>query len=271
VIAVFEQGGSFVIGYLSDIWRLRYFWMALVRIDLQSRYRRSVIGVGWSLLHPIAMTVVLCVVFSTLFQENVPTYAPYLLTGLTYWGFLVAVVMQGCHCFFQGESYIRQQPAPLAIYSLRTTLGAGFHFLLGLMIAMVFVWYVNGFSNLLSLLSLIPSLVLLFVIGWSLATCMGVMNVMFQDSQHLVEVAMQVLFYATPIFYRADRLENAYIAKFVQFNPLAILLNLIRQPLLYGQIPSQHDVISGMICGLLAVVAASATLACFEKKMIFYL
>ena len=59
-------------GYFSAIWRLRYFWMALVRIDLRNRYRRSVIGIGWSLLHPIAMTVVLCVVFSRLFEPGHP-------------------------------------------------------------------------------------------------------------------------------------------------------------------------------------------------------
>jgi lipopolysaccharide transport system permease protein len=69
--------------YFSNIWRLRYFWLALVRIDLRKRYRRSMIGIGWSLLQPIAMTIVLCVVFSTLFKTPIPirTYAPYLLSG----------------------------------------------------------------------------------------------------------------------------------------------------------------------------------------------
>ena len=111
-----------VTGYFSEIWRLRHFWMALVRINLRSRYRRSVIGMGWSLLHPIAMTAVLCVFFGQLFHVQVREFAPFLLTGLTLWGFITAVAMQGCQSFFQSESYIRQHPAPLAIYPLRTTL-----------------------------------------------------------------------------------------------------------------------------------------------------
>jgi len=168
-------------GYLSAIWRLRHFWMALVRIDLRNRYRRSVIGIGWSLLQPIAMTIVLCVVFCQLLGMDLHTYAPLLLSGLTFWGFIMAVVMQGCQCFFQGESYIRQHPAPLAIYPLRTTLSAGFHFVLGFGIATVFVWCVQGFGNLPALLSLVPTFALLFVIGWSLAVCMGVATVMFHD------------------------------------------------------------------------------------------
>ena len=75
-------------------------------------------------------------------------------------------------------------------------MGAGFHFLLGFGIAVVFVWCVNGFGNLPALLSLVPTFALLFVVGWSLAVCMGVANVMFQDSQHLIEVVMQIMFYA---------------------------------------------------------------------------
>lgn len=262
-------------GYLSNIWRLRHFWLALVRIDLRRRYRRSVIGIGWSLLQPIAMTIVLCIVFSQIFGQPVRTFAPLLLSGLTFWGFIMAVVLQGCQCFFQGESYIRQCPAPLAIYPLRTTLGAGFHFMLGLAIALVFVWYMNGFGNLPALLSLVPTLLLLFVVGWSLAVCMGVANVMFQDSEHLIEVFMQIMFYLTPIIYPAElllgKLEKMNLAWIVNLNPFAVLLELIRRPLLYGQFPSPMTVALGALTGLLAIGAASLALLCFEKRMIFYL
>ena len=255
--------------------------MALVRIDLRRRYRRSVIGIGWSLLQPIAMTIVLCVVFSQIMGQPIRTFAPLLLSGLTFWGFIMAVVLQGCQSFFLGESYIRQHPAPLAIYPLRTTLGAGFHFMLGLGIAVVFVWCVNGFGNLPALLSLVPTLLLLFVVGWSLAVCMGVANVMFQDSQHLIEVFMKIMFYLTPIIYPADllleklekleKLEGMNLAWLMNLNPFAVLLELIRQPLLYGQFPSPTMMALGAVIGLVAVSVASLALWCFEKRMIFYL
>ena len=57
--------------YVRDVWRLRYFWMSLVRNDLRSRYRRSLLGIGWSLLHPIAMAAVLCTVFSQVFHVEI--------------------------------------------------------------------------------------------------------------------------------------------------------------------------------------------------------
>jgi lipopolysaccharide transport system permease protein len=261
-----------VTGYFSEIWRLRHFWMALVRIDLRKRYRRSAIGIGWSLLHPIAMTAVLCIVFSALFNMSVRSYAPYLLSGLTFWGFITAVVMQGCQCFLQGEPYIRQQPAPLAIYPLRTTLGAGFHFILGFGIALAFVWWVNGFGNLPALLSLVPTFALLFVVGWSLAVCMGVANVMFQDSQHLIEIVMQIAFYATPIMYRPEMLMGRRLVRWmVKLNPLAAFLELIRKPLLEGELPSTWAIGLSGLGALIVVATAALALKRFEKRMIFYL
>jgi ABC-type polysaccharide/polyol phosphate export permease len=122
--------------YVGAIWKCRFFWLSLVKMDLISRYRGSVLGICWSLLHPIAMTAILCVVFKYAFNmPNVRTYAPLLFTGLTFWGFFSSVVVQGCGCFFQGESYIRQFPAPMAIYPLRTVLGSAFHFSIGLLLA----------------------------------------------------------------------------------------------------------------------------------------
>jgi ABC-type polysaccharide/polyol phosphate export permease len=261
-----------VTGYLAEIWRLRHFWTALVRIDLRKRYRRSAIGMGWSLLHPIAMTAVLCLVFCHLLQMNVRTYAPFVLSGLTFWGFVMASVMDGCQCFFHGESYIRQHKAPLAIYPLRTTLGAGFHFLLGFGVALLLVWSMKGFGNLPALVSLVPTFLLLFVVGWSLAICMGVANVMFQDSQHLIEVVMQIMFYMTPIMYTPDLLlKRRCLAWIVYLNPFAAFLELIRRPLLDGQLPSTPTVLMASSAGLALAGAASLALWRFEKRMIFYL
>jgi lipopolysaccharide transport system permease protein len=261
-----------VTGYFSEIWRLRHFWMALVRIDLQKRYRRSVIGIGWSLLHPIAMTIIFCIVFGRMLSQPGQSYAPFLLSGLTFWGFIMASVMQGCGSFLAGEPYIRQHPAPLAIYPLRVVLSAGFHFILGFGLALIYVWWCNGFGNAPAVLTLVPAFALLFVFGWSLAVCMGVANVMFRDAQHLAEILMQIAFYATPIMYGPEMLlQRKLVAWFVRLNPLAAFLELVRNPLLSGELPSSWAV--GLASSATAVTVTLAVLALkrYEKSMIFYL
>ena len=82
--------------YLRAIWQCRYFWLSLVRMDLRTRYRRSVLGLGWSLLHPIAMTAILCLVFAGLFRADIHQYVPSVLAGLACWNYILFVTLQGC-------------------------------------------------------------------------------------------------------------------------------------------------------------------------------
>jgi len=260
-----------LIGYMNEVWRLRHFWLALVHNDLRRRYRHSVIGLGWSLLQPISMTIIFCVVFSTLFQQDIRTFAPYLLSGLVFWGFVHGSAMQGCHCFFMGESYIRQHRAPLAIHALRVVLGAKIHFLLGLAVVLVFVWGVNGLGNLPELVSLLPTMVLLLLLGWSLAVCLGVINVLFQDTQHLVEVGLQMLFYLTPIMYPADMLRKRNLGWFIDFNPMAAFLELVRTPILDGEFPSLTALSMACATVLVALAAAAWSLRWAERRIILYL
>src|SRR5262249_11151479 len=137
-----------MVGYARAVWRCRYFWLSLVKMDLRTRYRRSVLGMGWSLLHPIAMTAILCAVFHSILMpgKKLSECAAFLLAGLACWTYIVTVTVQGCQCLFQGESYIRQYPAPIAIYPLRTALGGTVHFLLALAVVVLLAWWIHGFG-----------------------------------------------------------------------------------------------------------------------------
>jgi lipopolysaccharide transport system permease protein len=87
-----------MINYIKDIWNCRYFWLSLVRMDLRTRYRRSVLGIGWSLLNPIAMTIILTTVFHEFFHLPIKEYALYLITGLATWQYVLNVSLHGCQC-----------------------------------------------------------------------------------------------------------------------------------------------------------------------------
>jgi ABC-type polysaccharide/polyol phosphate export permease len=258
--------------YLRAVWKCRYFWLSLVKMDLRTRYRRSLLGMGWSLLHPIAMTAILCVAFHKIFHVDIHDYAPFLLAGLACWNYIVTVSVQGCDCLFQGEPYIRQHPAPMAIYPLRTALGGAIHFLIALAVVLVLVGLLKGFPNPPALLCLVPTVLLLFVLGWSLAVLAGFANVYFQDTKHIAEVGFQLLFYATPIMYPAQVLGGeGRMATLLRYNPLGALLGLIREPVIYGRVPSAATfaVACGMV--LLAGGAATLTLARLQRRLIFHL
>ena len=257
--------------YLRTIWRCRFFWLSLVKMDLRTRYRRSVLGMGWSLLHPIAMTVILCTMFHQILQVKIEVFAPFLMAGLACWSYILNATVQGCQCFIQGESYIRQYPAPVAIYPLRTALGGAVHFLLALVVVLGLAWYFQGVGNLLTLIHLVPAVTLLLILGWSLALLAGFANVLFQDTQHLVEVAFQLLFYMTPIIYPEETLEANRMGWLLQYNPLVAFLRLFREPILLGRAPAPATYATACVVVLVVACSAILTLARWQRRLIFYL
>ena len=258
--------------YLKTIWQCRYFWLSLVRNDLRTRYRGSVLGLGWSLLNPICMTVILCFVFATLFHQDIRIFAPMLMCGLTFWNYIVTSSIQGADCFFLGEPYIRQYPAPMAIYPLRTMLGSGFHFLLALMLVVVMAYVMLPEPpHPLLLLWLLPTLVLLAIFGWSMALLFGLATVRFRDMRHISELGFQAMFYVTPIMYPEKMLQERHLDMMMRFNPFAHLLRMVRDPLIYGHLPSLNVVVASVL--VVGVVASLAVLAlrAEERQLIFYL
>jgi lipopolysaccharide transport system permease protein len=262
-----------VLRYLAQVWACRYFWLSLVRIDLRARYRRTILGVGWSLVRPIAFTVILCVVFVRLFRRtDVWTYAPYLLAGLCCWDYIVTATKQGCQCFFAGESYIRQHPTPVAVFPLRTALTETFHFLVSLTVLFALSFYVKGFGHAPALVSLVPTLLLLFFLVWSLAVLAAFANVYFMDTQHLCDVGFQILFYATPIIYDPKDLGAGRLFWVVTHcNPLVPFVQLVREPILYGRVPDlQTYGAAGLVVGLVGLLSC---LVCWrlQRQLVFHL
>jgi ABC-type polysaccharide/polyol phosphate export permease len=257
--------------YLHDIWRCRYFWLSLVKLDLRTRYRGSGLGVGWSLLRPLAMTAILCVVFHQLFEADIREYCPYLLIGLAGWNFLSSVTLEGCASLLLADAFIRQHRAPLAIYPLRAALGAAAHLSLALAAVLFLLICFRGFGHPLPLLSLAPGLLLLFLFGWSSATIVALVNVHFRDTQHLCDVGLQMLFYLTPVIYPPAMLRQRGLGWLVNYNPLACFLDVLRAPLLENRVPSAASF--GVVALAVAVTGGVAVLMLqrLQRRVVFYL
>jgi lipopolysaccharide transport system permease protein len=254
---------------------------------------------GWSLLHPIALTAIFCMVFTHLMmpQGGVARYAPYLLAGLATWNFILTSTLQGCQCFFLGESYIRQYPAPMGIYPLRTVLGALIHFLIALTVVVAMVWIIKGFvppdpppsaaalaagahaprpdptwrQLILALPWLVPGILLLFLFAWSMAVLAGFANVYFQDTQHLCEVGFQILLYMTPILYERQMLVDRGFGWIADLNPITAFLDLVREPVLWGVHPSAYTFSVACLTVVAVMGGAMVTLSRCQRKLIFQL
>jgi lipopolysaccharide transport system permease protein len=260
------------VDYLRRIWKLRYFWGSLVRTDVARRYRHSFLGIGWSLVRPLGLTVLFCGVFGQLFAQDVAEYAPYLLMGLTLWQFLSESALIGCHCFQHGGVYLRQQPLPLAIFPLRVVLGTGFHAAIALALAVTLVVCLKGPPPVTALASLVPGMLLLFLLGWFVAMLCGLLHAHFPDTHHLLELVLQVVFYLTPILYPPDSLrQRLRLAWLFEINPLGCLLEMVRAPLVGGEVPPARAVLlATAFVACVGVIACAALRRC-ERTLIYWI
>ena len=265
--------------HLSAVWTARHFLLALVKLDLRLRYRRSVLGVGWSLLHPVAMTAVFTVVFSQLFGDGNPVgYAAFALAGLAVWSFLRDAATAGSRAFLANESYIRQSPLPYTVYTLRTVLGQVIHACLALVVvvALLAVW--KGDAGVLVGVALaLPGLLLAVVAAWAMATIGAFVSAFFHDTTQLLDVGAQIGFFLTPIMYRRSVLDDRGLGWMVDINPANIYLTVTRAPLLAG-VPSADGMaalgqayLTAFVLTLALAGLAAGVVSWLHKKVVFHL
>ncbi len=257
--------------YLVAVWECRNFWLSLVVNDLQLRYRRSVLGVGWSLLHPLAWTLVMGAVFHEIFKQPIRELLPYLLCGLVTWTYLTGAFLQGCQSYIQAENYIRQHPLPLAVYPLRIVLGAMIHFLIAVVLVVVLTVALRGIGRPPEVFSLLLGIVILFLFGWAVTILAGFINIAFRDTQHIMEVVFQILFYLTPIIYHREDISSPYVGWVLDHNPLAPFIDLIRAPLVEGTAPSLACLGAAVGVTLFTGLAAAVSLGYQQRRVVFYL
>lgn len=257
--------------YMATMWRCRNFWLSLVVNDLHLRYRRSMLGIGWSLLYPLATALVLGSVFHEIFHRPIHDYLPYLLCGLGCWAYLTCVITGGCQTYIQAESYIRQHPLPLAIYPLRTTLGGMIHFLIAMVLVMGLSMSLRECDKVPDFVSFFLALPLLLAFGWAIGSLAGYVNVAFRDTQHILDILLQILFYLTPIIYPVEVLTSTRVGSFLSFNPLAPFIILVRDPIINGCAAPLSVWLTAILITATALGVMILTLGQQQRRVIFYL
>lgn len=260
-----------MIQHLKAVWTFRYFWTSLVKMDLMTRYRKSVLGIGWSLLHPLCMTAVFVLAFRQLMPATTwKEYAQLTLAGMAVFGFLRDCTLQGCHALTRNEAYIRQSPLPFGIYPLRTMLSNFVHFVITIGVLVVMVAGLSGSLSVFGRLwMIVPMIVVLAVCAWAVATLAAFATVYFHDVSHMLEVAAQLLFFLTPIFYGREIFDKREMSYLVDWNPIAAFIEVIRTPLVRGEPADWTTYTTVFAVTGSALVLAMLTIYKLSKRVIF--
>lgn len=224
------------------------------------------------MVQPLALTLILSFVFSTIFNQPMGDYAVYVLSGIVVWDLITAAFNGGGRCLIGAEAYIRQFNHPKAIYSLEAAIVYCYTFLIELTGLIVWLLFVNPENILLGLLSLFPTFILVFILTWEITTIAGYTNAKYYDYPQLIGLILQAVYFISPIFLKTEMfVEKAGLNTVYQLNPISHILNLVREPFLYGRMPALWDY--GYVIFVLVLVGGIAYLINrkHEKNVIFYL
>lgn len=238
----YERGG-----FLSTLRMCHEYWnliTLLVNRDLTIRYKRSLLGVWWTLLNPLLVSMVLFFVFDNVFRFQMvdgASFAPYLLSGILVFSFFSQGLTSSADAVANGASILTKVSVPARIFAIAATISQAVNFLVGLIPLMI----VNGLAvnsfSFWSPLSLFVVLCLtMFITG--LALIVSTLYVRFDDTRSIVSLGILMLTYLTPIFYPKTILSEP-VLHIVNLNPLTSYLDFFRWTFGEGAVLTFYDVI----------------------------
>jgi ABC-2 type transport system permease protein len=221
--------------------------------ELRGKYKGTALGWFWSLLNPLAATVIFSVVFGAILRivppvgaEGVQSYTLFLLCALLPWNYFSAVVTGGMGSLVANGNLIKKTAFPRQLLVLAGS-GALFVTFAIEMAVLAVALLVFGLNPLLWLAPTVLLMVLLAVFATGLGLVLSIANVYFRDSAHFVAIALQVLFYATPVIYPITLVSEVspdslvarlHVDDLYMANPLVHFVEAFRSLLYQHELPS---------------------------------
>jgi len=225
---------------IADLWRYRDLLAELIRRNVTARYKRSVLGMLWTLLDPMLTMLVMAVVFTALFVRTVEAYPVFLLSGLILWNFFQQSTNQAMTDFVNSSQVFGKVRLPGSVFST-AAVGAG---LVNLLISMIplaalMVAFGVGFRPSLLFVPVAVLLAGLFTLGASLILASWV--VFFADLQNAYGILLRLLFYLSGVIFAAQQLPEP-VGRWLAYLPTYQMVALFRQPIYQGTWPAPADV-----------------------------
>lgn len=227
---------------LVNLYNYRELIRNLVIRDLKIRYKNSVLGILWSLLNPILMTLVFSVVFTLMLRRNIENYPVFFLCGYLPWGFLSSSLGGATGSIVGNAQLIKKVYFPREILPIAEVLSNLVNFLVAMLVlfAMLLIFRIQLTPAVL-MLPLIILAQTIFILGLVLLT--SIANVFYRDTQHILGPLIQAWFFLTPVFYSIKTLpESSEILGMTvniqlwvrRLNPMASLVASYRDILYWG-------------------------------------
>lgn len=213
--------------------KYRFLLRELVKKGIKLKYRRSYLGILWTLLEPLLTTCVLTLVFGTFFGKDDKTFPVYILTGRLLYSFFSSGTKAAMKSIRQHAGMIKKVYVPKYIYPLSSVLFNFVIFAISLVVLVGATLVFGVYPNVWAVTVIIP-LVMLFMLTLGAGMILSTLSVFFRDLEYLWDVALMLIMYTCAIFYKVDAMAKTGHDWIFKLNPLYAIIKCFRDAV-YGQ------------------------------------
>ncbi len=207
----------------------------LVSRDFKTRYKRSYLGILWSLLNPLLIIIVYTLAFDYIMKIQVKNFPMFFMCGFLPWSYLSASLMTSMTSFSDTGYLIKAVYFPREILPLSMVLSCLLHFL----ITFIFVFpvlMIYGYFPQWITLSLLVIILLQSIFIFGLSLFLSSIHVFFRDIRYILDVILTIWFWLTPIVYPISLIPEQFLF-FYKLNPMTLFVTAYRDVLLNGELP----------------------------------
>jgi ABC-2 type transport system permease protein len=235
---------------IKELYKYRELLKTNVKKEIRGKYKGSFLGVLWSFVNPLLMTLVYALVFPFILKNGQEHYVTFLIIGILPWNWFTTVLCQGSNTIVVNGGIVKKVYFPREILPISIVTSGLVNFLISCLIICIFLIFSGiGFSWYIVFMPLI--IVIQYILSLGLIFITSSIDVYVRDAEYIVNFIVQMLFYATPILYSADIFNGSIISLIIKLNPLATIITAYRDILFYQTMPNITDLIIVLFVSIL--------------------
>jgi len=249
-------------------WQHGYLLQSLVAREIKVRYRRSVLGVIWTLLNPIMMMAIFTVVFSTLFARTLEDFPIYFLSAHMSWHFFSQTTNMAMTSMVRSAALYKRIYVPKYVFVLAVVVSDTINFLISLVPLMFLVILLRHPITPALLFVPVAFLILLGVIT-GVSFIVATIAVFFDDITQFYQVILQATMYLTALFYPISIVPPGW-RSLILLNPMYHVIQLIRVPVYNGTLPPLESVVVGALTAAVTLVFGWTLFTRASDRFVYY-
>lgn len=253
---------------LQKLRQHQFLFEELVKRDFTKKYKRTILGMAWSIISPLVNLLIMWLVFSNLLGSNVDHYVIYLFSGQLVFAYFSDATNLGMTSLVSNASVFTKINIPKYLFLLSQNVSALINFALTLIIYFVFV-AAEGLDFTWKFFLLIYPIVSLVIFNIGVGLILSALFVFFRDMQYLWGIFTQLIMWLSAIFYTIDSFSDTMKNMFL-LNPLYLFIRYFRKIVIEGSVPSPQFHILMFGYAVIALLAGALIYKKYNTEFLYY-